>query len=166
MAVCFLFSHLKELLRLYIILFLPFFFISCLFLQIFWSKGMTCSPSSIFVDMHARHNRGHAIFLSRQPLIILHPKLYSVCPSKYQDHSKPLQHLPINIWSATNTFIWLIPLKLNKIWKMRKFIFKWENKNLYWHFPLISFFRQLLSGNVRRHVYESLNIHKLLRKIF
>jgi hypothetical protein len=51
----------------------------------------------------SRRNRGHAIFLSRQPLIILHSKLYSVCPSKYQDHSKPLKHLPINIWSATNT---------------------------------------------------------------
>ena len=36
---------------------------------------MKCPPSSIFVDMHARHNRGHAIFLSRQPLIILHSKL-------------------------------------------------------------------------------------------
>ena len=33
-----------------------------------------------------------------------------LCPSKYQDHSKPLKHLPINIWSATNTFIWLIPV--------------------------------------------------------
>jgi hypothetical protein len=51
------------------------------------------------------------IFLSRQPLIILHSKLYSVCPSKYQDHSKdPLKHLPINIWLATNTFMWLIPV--------------------------------------------------------
>jgi hypothetical protein len=49
-------------------------------------------------------------FLSRQPLIILQSKLYSLCPSKYQDHSKPLKHLPINIWSATNTFIWLIPV--------------------------------------------------------
>jgi hypothetical protein len=58
----------------------------------------------------SRHNRGHAIFLSRQPLIILHSKLYSVCPWKYQDHSKPLKYLPINIWSATNTFIWLIPV--------------------------------------------------------
>jgi hypothetical protein len=57
-----------------------------------------------------RHNRGHGIFLSRQPLIILHSKLYSVCPWKYQDHLKPLKHLPINIWSATNTFIWLIPV--------------------------------------------------------
>jgi hypothetical protein len=57
-----------------------------------------------------RHNKGHAIFLSRQPLIILHSKLYSVCHWKYQDHSKPLKHLPINIWSATNTFIWLIPV--------------------------------------------------------
>ena len=66
--------------------------------------------SAIFVDMHARHNRGHAIFLSRQPLIILHSKLYSVCPWKYQDYVKPLKHLPINIWSATNTFIWLIPV--------------------------------------------------------
>jgi hypothetical protein len=58
----------------------------------------------------SRHNRSHAIFLSRQPLIILHSKLYSVCPSKYQDHSKPLKHLPINIWLATNTFMWLIPV--------------------------------------------------------
>jgi hypothetical protein len=54
--------------------------------------------------------RGHATFLSIQPLIILHSKRYSVCPSKYQDHSKPLKHLSINIWSATNIFIWLIPV--------------------------------------------------------
>jgi hypothetical protein len=160
MAVCFLFSHLKELLRLYIILFYRSFSYLAYFYKYFDRKEWNvCHVTS-------RHNRGHAIFLSIQPLIILHPKLYSVCPSKYEYHSKPLKHLPINIWSATNTFIWLIPLKLNKIWKMRKFIFKWENKNLYWHFPLISFFRQLLSGNVRRHVYESLNIRKLLRKIF
>jgi hypothetical protein len=58
----------------------------------------------------SRHNGSHAIFLSGQALIILHSKLYSVCPSKYQDHLKPLEHLPINIWSATNTFIWLIPV--------------------------------------------------------
>ena len=73
---------------------------------------MKCTPS-LFVDMHARHNRGNAIFLSRQPLIILQSRLYSLslCPSKYQDHSKPLiKQLPINIWSATNTFIWLINL--------------------------------------------------------
>jgi hypothetical protein len=68
---------LKELLRLYILR--PCFFISCLLLQ-----------------------KGHAIFLW---LIILHSKLYSVCPSKYQDHSKFLKHLPINIWSATNAFM-------------------------------------------------------------
>jgi hypothetical protein len=55
-----------------------------------------------------RHNRGHAIFLSRQSLIILHSKVYSVCPWKYQDHLKRLKHLPINIRSVTNTFIWLI----------------------------------------------------------
>ena len=35
---------------------------------------------------------------------------YFDCPLKYQDHSKPLKHLPINILSATNTFIWLIPV--------------------------------------------------------
>ena len=56
------------------------------------------------------HNRGQAIFLSRQPLIILLSKLYIVCPWKCHDHLKPLKHLPINIWSATNTFIWLIPV--------------------------------------------------------
>jgi preprotein translocase subunit SecG len=38
-----LFSHLKKLLRVYIILFYHFF-ISCLLLQIFWSKGMKCPP--------------------------------------------------------------------------------------------------------------------------
>jgi hypothetical protein len=43
-------------------------------------------------------------------LIILHSKLYSVCLWKYRDHLKPLKHLPINIWSATNIFIWLIPV--------------------------------------------------------
>jgi hypothetical protein len=64
---------------------------------------MKYPPSSIFVDMHVTSQQGHAIFLSRQP----HS---AVCPSKYQDHSKPLKHLPINIWSATNTFIWLIPV--------------------------------------------------------
>jgi hypothetical protein len=45
-----------------------------------------------------------------QTLIILYSKLYTVCPSKYQEHSKPLKHLPINIWPATNTFIWLNPV--------------------------------------------------------
>ena len=74
----------------------------------------------------SRPNRGYAIFLSIQQLIILHSKLDSVRPSKYQDHLERLKHLPINIWSATSTFIWLIlvvmspklPLILN------------ENKNL------------------------------------
>jgi hypothetical protein len=44
------------------------------------------------------------------PSWILQSKLYFVCPWKYQDYLKPLRHLPINIWSATNTFIWLIPV--------------------------------------------------------
>jgi hypothetical protein len=35
---------------------------------------MKCPPSSIFVDMHVTSNRGHAIFISRQPLIILQLK--------------------------------------------------------------------------------------------
>jgi hypothetical protein len=54
-------------------------------------------PSWIFVDMHimSQVNRGHRIFLYRQALIILHSKLYSVCPWKYQDHLKHLKHLPI-----------------------------------------------------------------------
>jgi hypothetical protein len=51
----------------------------------------------LFIVQWSRHNRGHAIFLSRQPLFILHSKLYS----KYQDHSKTLKHLPIEIWSST-----------------------------------------------------------------
>ena len=44
------------------------------------------------------HNRGHTKIWSWQTLIVLHLKLLSVCHSKYQDHSKPLKHLPINIW--------------------------------------------------------------------
>ena len=68
----------------------------------------------------SRHNRGHAIFLSRQPLIILQSKLYSVCPSKYQDHSKPLKHLPVSIWSTMNTFTWLIPVMTSP--KLQTFI--------------------------------------------
>ena len=55
-----------------------------------------------------RHNRGHAIFLSKQPLIMLHSKLYSVCPWKYQDQLKPLKH-PINIWSANEYFYMVNP---------------------------------------------------------
>jgi galactitol-specific phosphotransferase system IIB component len=50
-------------------------------LQIFWSKEMKCPPSSIDVDMHITSQQGHAIFLSRQPLIILHSKLYSALRS-------------------------------------------------------------------------------------
>ena len=101
----FLFYHLKELLRPYIILFYRFF-ISC---SIDRKERNVRHLHFLWICM-SRQNRGHAIFLSRQPLIVLHSKLYSVCPSKYQDHSKPLKHLPINIWSATNTFIWLIPV--------------------------------------------------------
>jgi hypothetical protein len=136
-GIYFLFSHWKELLRLYVKLFY-LYFISCLLLRIFWSKEMKSPPSSIFVDMWCHvNNRGHAIFLSRQQLIILHSKLYSVCPSKYQDHSKPLKRLPINIWSTTNTFIWFIipvvtspklPLMRSKIyprWRTSHY-FKWK----------------------------------------
>jgi hypothetical protein len=62
------------------IIFFHRFLISCLLPQIFSLKGMNCPPSSIFVDMHARHNRDHAIrFLSRQTPIILPSKLYSSC---------------------------------------------------------------------------------------
>jgi hypothetical protein len=98
----FLFSHLKEILRLYIILFYRFFHILLTSTNILMERNEMSAMS--------RHNGSHAIFLSGQALIILHSKLYSVCPSKYQDHLKPLEHLPINIWSATNTFIWLIPV--------------------------------------------------------
>ena len=58
------------------------------------------------------------LILARFVTIILHSKLYSVCPSKYQDQSKPLKHLPINIWSETNTFIWLIPVVAVQIKKI------------------------------------------------
>jgi hypothetical protein len=60
-------------------------------------------------------------------------KLYSVCPSKYQDHSKPLKHLPINIWSATNTFIWLIPVVTSpKLPLMRSKIYpRWRTSHYF-----------------------------------
>ena len=48
----------------------------------------------------SRHNRRHAIFLSRQPLIILYSKIYSVCPSKNRDHSKPLKRAVITLPSS------------------------------------------------------------------
>ena len=89
---------------------LPFFHILLTSTNIFNRKKLNVRHLGFLWICMLRHNRGHAIFLSRQPLIILHSKLYSVCPWKYQDHSKPLKHLPINIWSATNTFIWLIPV--------------------------------------------------------
>ena len=87
----------------------------------------------IFVDMHAHHNRGHAIFLSRQPLTILHPKQYSVCLSKYQDHSKPFSKtLPINIQSTTNIFMWLIPVVTSpKLPLMRSKIYSRWRKSHY-----------------------------------
>ena len=84
--------------------------------------------SAIFIfcryACHVTTARGHAIFLYRQPLLILHSKLYSVCPSKYQDHSKPSKQLQINVWSATNTFIWLIPAKttVNEIKNLSKMV--------------------------------------------
>jgi hypothetical protein len=43
----FIFSFERTFKSIYIILFYSFF-ISCLLLQIFWSKGMKCPPSSIF----------------------------------------------------------------------------------------------------------------------
>jgi hypothetical protein len=100
MVIYFLFSHLKELSRLYIYTkLLSFFSYLAYFYKYFDRKEWNVPPSSIFVDF------------SRQPLIIFHSKLYSVCPSDQRImHSKPLKHLPINIWSATNTFIWLIPV--------------------------------------------------------
>jgi hypothetical protein len=57
----------------------------------------------------SRHNRGHTIFLSKQTLIILHSKLYSVCPSKYEDHSKPLKHLPIKYLVGNEYFYMVNP---------------------------------------------------------
>jgi hypothetical protein len=80
---------------------------------LFWDNflwGFLCPPSSFFVDMHVTSHQGSRNIFIYQTLIILHSKLYSVCPSKYQDHSKPLKHLPISICSAMNTFIWLIPV--------------------------------------------------------
>ena len=86
----------------------------------YWGEGGSCTPEKFlnlkslkchFLDFGRRF---YTILVVRKQhykiklyIIILHSKLYSVCPSKYQDHSKPLKHLPINIWSATNTFIWL-----------------------------------------------------------
>jgi hypothetical protein len=53
----FIFSFERTFKTIYIILFYRFF-ISCLLLQIFWSKGMKCPPSSIFVDMHVTSQQG------------------------------------------------------------------------------------------------------------
>jgi hypothetical protein len=123
-------------LRLYITLFYWFFHILLTSTNIFWLKRF-CRYACHNTTQHntTQHNSGHAIFLSRQTLIILHSKLYSVCPSKYQDHSKPLKHLPINIWRATNTFIWLIPVltlpkplmrpKMYPRWRTSHY-FKWK----------------------------------------
>jgi hypothetical protein len=127
----FLFSHLKELLIKTI--YNTVFFTSCLLLQIFWLKGKKCPPAIFNFCRYAYHVTTGVMqhFLSRQTLIILHSKQYSVCPSKYQDHSK---HLPINIWSATNTFKWLIPLwrhlplmrsKMYPRWQTSHY-FKWK----------------------------------------
>jgi hypothetical protein len=132
----FLFTHLKEHLKPYIKLFYRFF-ISCLLLQIFWLKGIKCPPSLIFVDMHGTSQQGSRKIFIQTNTNHLYSKLYSVCPSKYQDHSKPLKHdLPINIWSAMNTFIWLIPVvaspklplmrsKMYRRWRTSHY-FKWK----------------------------------------
>jgi hypothetical protein len=96
-----IFSFERTFKTIYIILFYCFFSYLAYFYKYFdWKEWNVRRLQLICMS---RHNRGHAIFLSRQPLIILHSKLYSVCPPKYQDHSKPLKHLSINIWSATNT---------------------------------------------------------------
>ena len=45
-----------------------------------------------------RHNRGHAIFfIYGQTIMILHSKLYSVCPSEYQDHLGTVHYLYLGL---------------------------------------------------------------------
>jgi hypothetical protein len=53
------------------------------------------------------HNKDHAIFLSRQPLIILHSKLYSACPWKYQDHLK-LFKISTNQYLVSNKYFYMV----------------------------------------------------------
>jgi hypothetical protein len=43
-------------------------------------------------------------------------------PLEISRYLKPLKHLPINIWSATNTFIWLIPVVTSPKLPFQKFI--------------------------------------------
>jgi hypothetical protein len=102
----FLFSHLKELLRLYIILFYRFFHIlltstniliernemSAIFNFCKYACHVTTGVTQYFILTTTDH------FALKTILCLL------------RDHSKPLKNLPINIWSATNTFIWLIPV--------------------------------------------------------
>ena len=55
-----------------------------------------------------------------------------MCPWKYQDHLKPLKHLPINIWSATN-ITWLIPVVTSpKLPLMRSKIYpRWRTSHYF-----------------------------------
>jgi hypothetical protein len=55
-----------------------FIFMSCLYFD--RKEWNVRHLQFLWICSHVRHNRGHAIFLSRQPPIILHSKLYSVCP--------------------------------------------------------------------------------------
>ena len=105
----FIFSFERTLTTMYII-FYRFFHISLTSTNILIERNEMSAIVDFCRYAYATSLQGHAIFLSRQPLVILHSKLYSVCLSKYQYHSKPLKHLPVNIWSAKNTFIWLIPV--------------------------------------------------------
>ena len=110
---------------------LPFFSYLAYFYKYFDRKELNVHH---FVDMHVTTGVTQYFYLdSRQPLIILHSKLYSVCLSKYQDHSKPLKHLAINIWSATNTFRWLIPVVTStKLPLMRSKIYpRWRESHYF-----------------------------------
>jgi hypothetical protein len=86
---------------------LPFFHILLTSTNILVERNEMSEISWIFVDMHVIcHNRGLTIFLSRP--IILPSKLYFVCPWKYQDHLKPLKHLPMNQYLVSNKYFYMV----------------------------------------------------------
>jgi hypothetical protein len=114
------------------------------------------------------HNRGHAIFLSRQPLIIL-AQNYTLSALRNINHFQT----STNQYLVSNEYFYMVnpccdvtKTTVNKIKKLSKMAditssenisrskqdmknrekkliysfkisFKWENKNLYCHFPLI-----------------------------
>ena len=106
----FLFSHLKELLRLYIILF-DLFFVSNILIE---RNEMSAIFNFCRYACHVTTGVTQYFYLDKhQSFCTQNYTLSALRNIKITQKSKPLKHLPINIWSATNTFIcfiWLIPV--------------------------------------------------------